>query len=339
VDRGEALERGTFTGNIGLVLCRGFVRSQRSLSHEVVLLAGTRGAQKAALLGLGVSARVAPPAGRVELAASGVRAYLKTRGEPDVVMCWGRPAARLSQRIGVRRAVWSVLDLLGGQLSAEGPGLGGNIGLPEEIDVNQRKTPRDAAIQRAALRAVLKGRGEERLVAQIGVPPTGAGAMSLLLGILTVSEIKAAGVVERGSPGLGRTRRHLREGGYIQRLVQCRGPIERLYGGCDLGVFAPAPGVRVNFAGRCAVAWALGRGLPVSAPNREELRGLYPAGAEACLAPSDLAGDLSRVAHRLLSDPGEMASVRRALLAPNPNAGPSISAQIAGAWRRWGLTP
>lgn len=337
VDRGESLERGSFTGNVGLVLCRGFVRSQRTLTHEVVLLAGTRGAQNAGLLGLPVSARVAPPAGRVELAAPGVRAYLRARGEPDVVMCWGRRAARLSQRLGTRRAVWSELDLIGGELSTRGPGLGGEIGAPVRVAVNPRARPWDGSAGRAALRAEMKCVGAESLVAQVGVPPTGAGAMSLVLGILTVSEIQAVGVVERGSPGLGRTLRHLREGGYIKRLVQCRGPIERLLSGCDAGVFAPAPGDRVNFAGRFGVAWALGRGLPVSAPNREELRDLYPRGSEVCLAPSDLAGDLSRVAHRILSDPGEMAAVRRALLAPNPEGGPSVSAQIVRSWRSVGV--
>ena len=107
----------------------------------------------------------------------------------------------------------------------------------------------------------------ERTLLLLADPPPAADAVALvrLVGMLHVAGVPLTVVVGRGARGLDRARRHVRDGGYVRRLIVVEGPTLAVLAAADLAVVLTPGCVPMSEPTRAAVRLAVALGVPTVA--------------------------------------------------------------------------
>jgi hypothetical protein len=168
-------------------------------------------------------------------------------------------------------------------------------------------------------------------------PPGTADALTFIYmaGILHVAGVRTTAIVPRGAARLERALRHVRGGGYVERLEVLDGSVLAEPGRFDLAVCLPmeddASTAEPSFATKLAVVTTACHGLPVVVRDSHWARGLLPEGAHKCLTPSLDSSRLARVVFELLAEPvleRTRAALREGLRSP----GRSLTDEVVAAW-------
>jgi hypothetical protein len=298
-----------------LLQCGTLIRGLPQFEQSVCLIGGTWLEDRAAAAGIPAADRISQPLGITSKARAGLAAYLRDRGEPDVIHCWSGRAAEIARSIADAPVC----------LTPAGMGLG----LPLGLDGGARPRTRRA----------LGLRNDEVLVVLIGGEPGEADALRLnfVMSLLHVADGPAVWLVPSAAGRLARAQRFQWSSGWA-RLVTTDRPLVEQIAGADLGVWVGGPWSDAGPAGpsqeaAVLISAALGAGVPVVAPRWPTVEHLYPESiAPDCLAFNAATAELARHVLSLAIDPGARRRVREALLAAEPDLG-RFAAAMADRWR------
>ncbi|CAG0951030.1 hypothetical protein PHYC_00203 [Phycisphaerales bacterium] len=296
--------------------------------HELLFLGGSEEARAAGALGAPISYRVAPLLKRAGLASRAIENVLDDH-DPDAVVSWDPSfGSRLMRLRGLPTRVARV-DLSGASIDARGVN-------PETGEATRsRSSLRPAPIgpgpvrARQELRERLKIEVGERVVGVLSEGPDAAITLAFSAGMLNLGSLPCTGLVRRGIPGLERARRHVREGGYLRRMIVVGPPVMRFLPALDAALMPMS--VPPAFDALCVLRSVLATGLPVVTAAGPETAPLFPGEASVCLArssePPHLAGALSA----LLANPGVLEGARAALEEAGRQRAEPLARQVAAS--------
>ncbi len=299
-----------------LLLCRTVVQRLPEFEHSVCLIGGSALEERAAGVGLPATDRVAPPLGLTVKAKRGLAAYLRDRGEPDVVHCWSGttvPLAAAATRAPLcmtPRGAWAGVDL------------------------------RVSPAVRAASRAALGVEDERPVVLLIGGEPGEADALRLvfLLGLLCVADYEGVWLMPASSARIARALRFHYGSGWRSRLVVTGRSFAEQVAGADVGVWlgaawADSVGLGPSDESAVLIGAAMGAGVPVVAPRSPAIAGLYSeAAAGECAAFNATVAEVARKLGPLVGDRARLAALRGITSGPHAS-GPSFEQLVGGRYR------
>jgi hypothetical protein len=245
-----------------VLACRAALDACTRHHHLVCLLASTRAAARAALLGLEPTLRLAPFLGRPSLSANTLRRLAARLPPFDLVQCWDPTLLPLA-----RRAVGPRLPITSATPAA----------LEIAPDTPSTRSHDAHTHRRRSLRARLGVLDHTPVVALLSESPTAgdAEAFSVFLALCDASGLTACGIVQRGAASLHRARQLRRQGGFRFSMIITHEPVWRLLPACDAALLAPAPSSRPPLRRAC-VLLAHRAGIPVLALHEPALADLYP---------------------------------------------------------------
>jgi hypothetical protein len=362
----HVLEPGA--GEDAVIACRAACRVGGA-DHAVWLIGSGADERFAAEAGVRTTDRVAPPLGEAVLAARGLAALARMRGErPDMVQCYSVGALAAARLVFPRRARLGVLARRPARAAArtrrdglvEALALGGGAAAPTVLalgrgsaeaweafgarDVRVCRPPAlgeagDGSGDGARVRAEILDRlgpvgGAEgwTLIALLGDAAGGADArrFAFALGLLYTTGRRVAGVVPAGAGQRRRAARFVRAHGRQWGLVEWSGPMERAAAACDVAL-ADGSAPAAVLATLCAA-----QGVPVVArDDGDTMAQLLGDVGEACLA----AGGGAAAAAAKLLPLVEDAALRRRVgarlreCAARAPGGESFGRTLEAIWR------
>jgi hypothetical protein len=332
------------------------IRVLTDFDQEVCLIGGGALEERAAGMGLSAADRVAPPLGLTARCIPGLRAYLRDRGDPDLVHCWspgalaaagaasraplcatflGRPgapgfgAARLRRR-GARAVVFEQPELWSGAL-----GLGAS-------DLSLSGLPRLElrAARGAEARRRLGIKPGECVVWLVAGEPGEADAMRLAfeMGLLWESGARPVWVVPGSAARLARGLRFHARSAWPSRLIVTDRPVAEQIGIADVGLWLGGPwsdaaGEGPSPAAAALIGMAMRAGVPVVAPRANLAGRLYtPDAAEICTASNGTIAEVARILGPLTEDAGLRARAAHLAREVPPDGGEPFEVAVARQW-------
>lgn len=335
---GAAREPSADRCDTAALACRAALRESALFDHTVLLIGGTLAAERARSLGLLRFDRLAPPLGRLSLAARALRSFMIARGPFDIVHLWGESIARIEPWRADPRAI-TATDLTLGQVRLL-PGMDFRTsGITRTLPPASltARTEKQLALRRDATRAELGLQPTDVALAILADPPDMGeiARFAYLLSVLHTADVRMVGVVNSHGREERRGLSPQREALIGGRVIVTDHPMCNLLEACDVAVFGV--GTRLSAApqeatwrSRSLARIALDLGVLVV----NATPGLVPAELERfLLSPSAHPATIARTLTRVWESPDMLASIRtlsRSLA--STNAAASIGRTLEATW-------
>ncbi len=204
--------------------CAGIVRACHGFNHDVIVLGGSRDSERCVRLGLGRHWRVTP--GALGREGRSLIRCVDRLARPGVIMAWGRRAGLLARECLAGVAPVVSVDFHAGTLM-------GDSGLTEPLSPSLVDgTDED----RGVIRCRLGLTGTDMALGLMDDPADAGDAVGFLFiaGVLRVAGIRVTAVLSRRTHGYETAMRHVREIGYVSRVIATDLPMVWIARGADV---------------------------------------------------------------------------------------------------------
>jgi len=206
---GASLGDAGGAGEACIAACAACVRASSDARHDVVVLGTSSDGRLASTLGIHGSWRVSP--GLLGRSGRALRMCVDRMARPGVIMAWGKAAT----------------DLVREHLSGVAPVVSANLDRGVLVDHAGQESglhpslPDDSRDERAGLRRSLRLDDDDVTLGLLDDPANRGDCVGFMFiaGVLRVAGIRVAAVFNRRTHGFETAMRHVREIGYVSRVI------------------------------------------------------------------------------------------------------------------------
>lgn len=204
--------------------CAGIVRACHGFNHDVIVLGGSRDSERCVRLGLGRHWRVTP--GALGREGRSLIRCVDRLARPGVIMAWGRRAGLLARECLAGVAPVVSVDFHAGTLL-------GDSGLNVPLSPSLIEGTDD---DRGVIRRRLGLTDADMALGLLDDPADAGDAVGFLFiaGVLRVAGIRVTAVLSRRTHGYETAMRHVREIGYVSRVIATDLPMVWIARGADV---------------------------------------------------------------------------------------------------------